>query len=159
MFSTNQLEIVKSIVPTMRNQGFKYYVAYTHTNTDNSWNSSTEPDLYIVFSKEKIIAQSGYKYTIPQNSIQYICRSGNYSTSSSAVNTDRIKKENFSGTLSINLYEHIYSNAEYGESLVVMPDILGGETYAETTYIQSTNLLLATFLFFVVIWEIWKFRK
>lgn len=142
----------------MRNQGYKYYVAYTHTNTDNSWNTSTEPDLYIVFSKEKITAQSGYKYTIPQNSTRYICRSGNYSSSNNSVNTDRIKKENFSGTLSINLYEHIYSNAEYGESLV-MPDILGGEQYAESVYTQATNFILGAFLFFVVIWEMWKIRK
>lgn len=143
----------------MRNQGYKYYVAYTHTNTDNSWNTSTDPDLYIVFSKEKITAQSGYKYTVPENSVQYICRSSNYSTSTNSVNTDRIIKQNYSGTLNINVYEHIYTNAQFGESLVVMPDILGGELYAETVYTQSTNFLLATFLFFVVIWEIWKIRK
>lgn len=159
MFSTNQLEIVKSLVPTMREQGYKYYIAYTNTNTDSNWNStSNEPDLYFVFSTDKIIAQSGYKYTIPENSIQYVCRSSNYSTNISGVNTDRIKKQSISGQLNINLYEHIYSNAEYGES-VVMPDILGGEQYAESVYTQATNFILGAFLFFVVIWEMWKIRK
>ena len=142
----------------MREQGYKYYIAYTYTNTDSSWGSITKPDLYFVFSKEKITAESGYKYTIPENSIQYVCRSGNYSTNSTAVNTDRIKKHSISGQLNIDLYEHIYSNAEYGES-VVMPDILGGEQYAEIVYTQATNFILGAFLFFVVIWEMWKIRK
>lgn len=159
MFSTNQLEIVKALVPTMREQGYKYYIAYTYTDIDSSWNSSIEPDLYFVFSKEKITAQSGYKYTIPENSIQYVCRSGNYSTSTSAVNTDRIKKQSISGILNIDLYEHIYSNAEYGETQVIMPDILGGEMYAENVYIQATNFILGAFLFFFAIWEMWKLRK
>lgn len=143
----------------MREQGYKYYIAYTDTDIDSSWNSATEPDLYFVFSKEKITAQSGYKYTIPENSIQYVCRSGNYSTSTNAVNTDRIKKQSISGTLNIDLYEHIYSNAEYGETQVIMPDILGGEMYAENVYIQATNFILGAFLFFFAIWEMWKLRK
>lgn len=158
MFSTNQLEIVKSLVPTMREQGYKYYIAYTYTDTSSSWGGTVDPDLYFVFSKEKITAQSGYKYTIPENSIQYVCRTSNYSTSTSAVNTDRMKKQSISGQLNINLYEHIYSNAEYGES-VVMPDILGGEQYAESVYTQATNFILGALLFFVVIWEMWKIRK
>lgn len=159
MFSTNQLEIVKSIVPTMRSKGYNYYIAYTSTDTSNSWNNTVEPDLYFIFSKDKITANSGYSYNIPENSVQYVCRSSNFSTSTSANNTDRFVKKSYSGTLKIDVYEHIYSNAEYGETVVVMPDILGGETYAETVYLQATNFILCAFLFFIVIWEMWKTRK
>ena len=69
MFSTTQIEVVETLVPTMRNSGYKYYIAYTNTRTGNY--TFTEPDLYFIFSKDEIVASSGYEFIVPEGSIQY----------------------------------------------------------------------------------------
>ena len=39
MFSTAQTDVLTSLIPVMRRQGYKYYVAYTNTSTTNSWST------------------------------------------------------------------------------------------------------------------------
>lgn len=154
MFSTTQIEVVQTLVPTMREAGYKYYIAYTNTKTSNY--IFTEPDLYFIFSKDKIEASSGYEYTIPEGSVKYACRSGNYSTSSSGVNTERYVSSPFSGYLTIDPYEHIYSNAVYCESSVVMPDINfrgAGEEYEKT---NALGLVVTAVLLFIVFCSFFK---
>lgn len=158
MFSTSQEQFIKSFVPTLREKGYKYYVCYTHTRTNNDYNGRVEPDLYIVASKEKITASSAYSYAVPSGSVRYIVRTPNYSTNNSAVNTERIVSEDFTGNLRVDVYEHVYTNSTFtGQSL--QPDILGGEQYAETSYLQANNIILAVLLFVVVIWNMWSVRK
>lgn len=156
MFSTNQIEVLSALIPTMKDKGFDYYVAYTSTNTGSSWGSQTTPDLYVVFSQDKIEASSGYDYTIPEGSVIYTIRTANYSTSDYGVNTDRFVASEFSGQLSIDLYEHIYSNAEYGESSVVMPDFNfrgAGEQYEKT---NGVGIVLTAVLLFIVFCSFFK---
>lgn len=154
MFSTTQIEVAQTLVPTMRDSGYKYYIAYTNTKTGNY--TFNEPDLYFIFSKDKIEASSGYEYAVPEGSVQYACRSGNYSTSSSGVNTERYVFSPYSGNLIIEPYEHIYSNAVYGESSVVMPDINfrgAGEEYEKT---NSLGLVVTAVLLFIVFCSFFK---
>ncbi len=156
MFSTNQLEVLSALIPTMKDKGFDYYVAYTRTSSSSGWGTQAEPDLYVVFSEDKIEASSGYDYTIPEGSVIYTIRTANYSTSDSGVNTERIVSSEFSGKLSINLYEHIYSNAEYGESSVVMPDFNfrgAGEQYEKT---NGLGIVLTAVLLFIVFCSFFK---
>lgn len=150
MFSTNQDNIIKSLVPAMRRQGYRYYVAYTNTNTDSSWNSSSKVDLYIIFSEEEIVANSQYSYFVPDGAVRYSIRSGNYSSSSNAVNTERIVSSSYSGTVNIDAYEHIYTNAEFS-CYSIQPDVLytaqGGYLYEG---VIAASLLCAIVLLFIV---------
>lgn len=150
MFSTNQDNIIKTLVPAMRRQGYRYYIAYTNTSTESSWNSSSEVDLYIIFSSEEILANSQYSYSVPDGAVRYSIRSGNYSTSNNAVNTERLVSSSFSGTVNIDVYEHVYTNAEFS-GYSVQPDILytaqGGYLYEG---VIAASLLCATLLLFIV---------
>lgn len=156
MFSTNQLEVLSSLIPTMQNNGYKYYVAYTSTNTSSGWNVQAKPDLYVVFSEDKITASSGYEYIVPEGSVIYIIRTVNYSTSDSGVNTDRIISSEYSGSLNIDVYEHVYSNADYSSSAVVMPDFnfRGAGVQLEKT--NSVGLVCTAVLLFLVFCSFFK---
>lgn len=157
MFSTTQVEMLSSLVPTMAADGYKYYVAYTYTRTnDSSWGYEVQPDLYVVFSPDKITASNGYTYSVPQGAVRYAIRTANYSSSSSANNRDRVVKEPFSGVLRVDLYEHIYSNAEYAAESVVMPDINyrgGGEQLEKT---NALGLVATAVLLFIVFVHVFK---
>lgn len=156
MFSTTQIEIVETLVPTMLAKGYTHYVAYTNTNTSN-WNN-IEPDIYIIFSNEEITATSSYSYNIPSDAVRCVVRSSNYSSSSSAVNTERIVTEEYTAsTLNVDEYEHIYTNAVF-TGLSIQPDILQ-EGRANTIYDTYNSVILSAILFFIVIWEMWKVRK
>ena len=156
MFSTNQIEIVETLVPTMMSKGYSYYVAYTNTNSGSYYN--TEPDIYIIFSSEKITASSAYSYNIPSGSVVCSIRSGNYSSNTSAVNTQRIVTEEYTAkTLTVDLYEHVYTNSEF-EGITIQPDILQ-EGRVNTLYDQGNMFILAAILIFIVIAKMWTFRK
>lgn len=150
MFSTNQDNIIKSLVPVMRRQGYRYYLAYTNTDTSSSWNSSSEVDLYIIFSSEKITGNSQYLYSVPEGSVRYSVRSSNYSSGTNAVNSERLVTESYSGTVTVQAYEHIYTNAEFS-GYSVQPDILysaqGGYLYEG---VISAAILFAVLILFIV---------
>lgn len=146
MFSTNQTEYVKTLIPTYAADGYKYYIAYT--NSDNTTYYSTNPDLYFIFSQDKITASDGYNYTIPEGSVIISIRTGNYSSSSSANNSERVVVNQYvNETLFIDEWEHIYTNAEFtGHTL--QPDynfISGGETNVRLEAITFV-LLISVFI-------------
>lgn len=152
MFSTNQLEYVKSLLPTYAKAGYKYYVAYTNTNTGGGYfDSTTNPDLYVIFSKKSISAENAYSFITQDASILVTVRCGNYSSGSSAVNTDRIVVTDFNNkTVHIDKYEHIYTNAEFsGKTL--QPDyylISGGKTNVgleSICFVLLVTLILSLF--------------
>lgn len=157
LFNDAQQSYIEYLVPTMRKEGYTYYVAYSNTDTSSGYYGSREPDLYIVFSTSEITASTAYRYSVPSGSVRYICRTNNYSSSNYAVNTERVTSDSFSGTLSIDVYEHVYSNANY-TSGTVQPDILKGER-TTNEYLQANGILLAAFLLFVVFWKMCTFRK
>lgn len=153
MFNTAQQEYCDALIPTMYEKGYCYYVAYTNANTGGYYNS--EPDLYFVFSKEKITANSAYSFTAPQGSLQYIVRSGNYSNN--GVNAERVVTNAFSGSFSVDVYEHIYSNAEFAGQ-TIQPDILQ-EGVKQNAYMQGQGIILTAFFLFIVFWKMASFRK
>lgn len=153
LFNTAQQDFLQTLVPTMRERGYSYYVAYSNYRDKESAFGSYLPDLYVVFSKEAISSNNGYTYKVPAGSVRYSCRTVNYSSSSHAVNTERIVSEPFSGSLSVPEYEFIYTNSE-NASTTVQPDILGGERANNENYMQATVFLLSVFLIFTVLWKI-----
>lgn len=161
MFNTAQKELIESLVPLMRKEGYDYYVAYTHTNTNSTINRTVQPDLYIVFSRDKLSFTSSYTFNCSNDSVRFTCRTVNYSTSQYGVNTDRIVKVNISGNVTVEPYEHIYTNAEYSTSVGIRhPDILysteGG--YAYDVSFAST-IAICTVLLFSVFTSIIRIRS
>lgn len=129
MFSTNQINYIQSFLPTYAQQGYKSYIAYTDSTNTSSY-FPTEPDLYIIFSKSVITASDGYSYNVPEDSLRLSIRTGNYSSSSTANNSDRVVVEPYNGHLSLDEFEHVYTNATF-TGYTVQPDINlinGGET-------------------------------
>lgn len=157
MFNEAQQTIIETLVPTMRKEGYTYYVAYTYTNTSSWSDDSNQPDLYFVFSREEITASAAYRFSVPAGSVRYICRSDNYSRYDDSVNSPRIASESFSGVLSINVYEHVFTNATFSGA-TLQPDVLKGER-TTNEYLQANGILLAAFLLFVVFWKMCTFRK
>ena len=149
MFSTAQTDVLTSLIPVMRRQGYKYYIAYTNTSTSSGWGTSAIVDMYVVFSKDEIVANNQYSYSVPAGSVRYAIRTANYSMSDSGVNTERLVSSAFSGTVSVNVYEHVYTNATFSSS-AVQPDILysaeGGYLYESSV---SLNILTACLLLFI----------
>ena len=141
MFSTNQTSYIDSFLATYAAKEFKYYIAYTDTSTSYY---NTYPDLYIIFSKEEIIAQDGYTYALPADSVQLAIRTGNYSSNSSADNSDRVVQTVLQEqTLTVDEYEHIYTNATF-EGYALQPDYYlasGGETNVQ---IETISFILLT---------------
>lgn len=148
MFSTAQEQYLKSLIPTMVDSGYSHYIAYTYTNTNNSsWGYTATPDLYVVFSKQPITANDGYSYTVPADSVRYVIRTGNYSSSNTANNSERVRTESFSGHLSVDVYEHIYTNAEFS-GVALQPDF-GYESGVYSNYVSlALSIALVTLLLF-----------
>lgn len=157
MFSTAQQAYCDSLIPTMYARGYPYYIAYTYSIPSSGWNQQSVPDLYIVFSKDPITSSNGYSYSVPSDSVRYAIRTNNYSTSSGANNSERMAVSNFYGNLTVDPYEHIYSNATFTGS-TIQPDILdkGGK---QNEYLQAQGFMLTAFFLFVVFWKICTVRR
>lgn len=80
MFSAAQNDYLKSLVPVMRQQGYRYYIAYSDNDRDNNYN----PDLYVIFAKDKITANSLYSYSVPAGSVRYSIITSNTSYNNTA---------------------------------------------------------------------------
>ena len=149
MFSTAQNDYLKSLVPVMRQQGYRYYVAYS----DNDRSNNYDPDLYVIFSKDKITANSLYSYIVPAGSVRYSIITSNTSYNNTAYRV--ITASVGASTVSVDRYEHIYSNAAPATDTVqLQPDILyTGEVYVRET-VSAVGIVLVIGLF--VSW-FWKF--
>lgn len=155
LFNTAQQTYCDSLIPTMRERGYSYYVAYSHTYTDSYYRY--EPDLYLVFSKQKITANSAYSFTVPQGSIMYSIRTGNYSSNNNAVNTSRVTSQTYGGTFTVDAYEHIYSNAEFAGH-TIQPDILA-KGVKQNEILNAQSIVVLAFFLFIVFWQMCTFRK
>lgn len=151
MFSTAQNDYLKSLVPVMRDQGYRYYVAYSDNDRDNSYN----PDLYVIFSRDKITANSLYSYSVPAGSVRYSIISSNTSYNNTAYRVTTASLGAF--TLSVDRYEHIYSNAVPATNAVMLqPDVLyTGEVYARET-LAAVGIVLTIGLFVTWFWRLFS---
>lgn len=157
MFSTTQLEVIRSHVPLMREQGYLYYLA-----VDLRYNNGSLPlpdglNLYIYYSKEPIVYNQDYVYRLTGDCVGY----GFNTDSASIHNTSaRIYNEFVSAdyaNFTIESLEEDYmwysTNAVPGEdaaswgATLVPPDF----TYTEVrqTDVSSGLLFIAcVFIFF-----------
>jgi len=151
MFSTSQNDYLKSLVPVMRQQGYRYYVAYS----DNDRNNNYDPDLYVIFSKDKITANSLYSYSVPAGSVRYniITSNTSYNNTAYRVTTASVG----ASTVTVDRYEHVYSNAVPAmDTVQLQPDILyTGEVYARET-VSAVGIVLTIGLFVTWFWRLFS---
>ena len=149
MFSTSQQAYIEALLPTYAEDGYKYYVVYSDNVANSGYYTSTNPDLYAVFSKETISAKNAYSYDVGDSSIIVSIRSSNYSSSNNANNDERVVVSDYAAqTLVIPKYEHIYTNAEFtGHTL--QPDYYlasGGETNVQVKTISFIMLIVCAYI-------------
>lgn len=155
MFSSSQQAYIDALLPTYAKEGYKYYVVYTNSMAGGSYNSPANPDLYAIFSKSPISAQDAYTFNVEDSSIIVAVRCGNYSSSSTANNSNRVVVEEYSArTLVIEPYEHIYTNAKF-ESYALQPNYYlasGGETNVQ---IETISFIILVIAFFLAVNKLW----
>lgn len=118
MLNENELTYVKSLISKYKSD-YPYYVvrsvSYDGWDYDNNL-----PEIQIYFSKDEITA-SGYSYSFSSDTILLNVNTDSYNYRDTSFT--RISQASFNGgTVSIPVYEDIYTNATT-ESTVVMPDI------------------------------------
>ncbi len=114
MFSAVENTYLQSLIETMRGQGYENYVARTITVSDNVY------DVEIVFSEKPITANGLYSYTV-DTGILYRVDSSAYSQYQGGH--ARVVTADYSGSFVVPQYEFCYTNADFGTTAVVQPDI------------------------------------
>jgi len=158
VFSTAQQAYIEALLPTYAKDGYTHYVIYTDNVSNNSFYGSTDPDLLAVFSKAEITAEDGYNYNVKNDSIIVTVRTGNYSSSNSANNSDRVVVKDYAAQeLTVPVYEHIYTNATF-EGHTLQPNYYlasGGETNVQ---IETISFILLTVCAFCILRKLWLKR-
>ena len=145
MFTTAEEQWLKALIETMRGKGYKSYVAYTVTENNN------DTDVIVIFSKETITGTGLYSFTVTDG-VMYSFDSSGYSTYNGSE--ARTSVGTFSGNLSVDQYEHVYTNAEFNGT-TLQPDIrlTGGAAY-ETN--QASFYILVLFFLVSVAFRIFR---
>lgn len=136
MFSDAQQRYLASLVASMRDD-YPYYVAYS----DFKNTGYDVPQIYVIFCKEKITSSGLYSYSVPQG-VKFSVITSNYSSYGSSSNSERLSVTAYTGgSLSVPIYEWVYTNAEFS-GVAVQPDVnslYGGDYNAQ---IQTSNFFL-----------------
>ena len=143
-FSTTQIDVLEALVARMRAEGYTYYLC--HQNLFSG--VSNDYDMIVYFSKEEITGETGYKYSVPADSLRYRIRSGNASTYNNDVRMtveDIVKSE----TVDVSEALHISTNAVF-LTTEIQPDycleVHQYETQGGILFTLSVFLLLYAFL-------------
>ena len=159
MFSTAQQEYIKSIIPTYAKEGYRYYIVTSNSVGSSSGSYYSEPDLYFYFSKKEISAKTGYRFIFEDNALVVSVRSYGYSSYNGSNNTSRVSvSEATSKSLSIDVYEHVYTNAKF-ETVALQPDynlISGGETNVR---LEAITFILLFITIFSALSRLLRFRR
>ena len=147
MFTAVENEYLRSLVMTMSKKGYNHYLAYTVT--DETGNNTA--DMMIYFSKTKITGNGLYSYSVPTGSLRYRVDSNGYSQTTNTA--ARVQVSSAGGTVNIQQYEFVYTNAEYAGTSI-QPDIKklnGGETFEN---VQAIGILLGVVILTFVLWKL-----
>lgn len=144
MFSTAQIDMINGLSAPMRDEGYVYYLAYT----DNTRSTSSDPDLYIYFSKEEIFASDMTSFFIPSNSKFYSIRTSNsssYNNTGARITVDDIE---LSDNIVVDDLEFISTNASFTSLSEVQPDFTVGEVSQYETQGALLFVVCVFLLFF-----------
>ena len=159
MFTAVENEYLKGLLNVYKEQGYKYYVAHTVTETDNNY------DMYVYLSKEKITSSSPTTFNLADNSIViYIDSSSrNDNSYNPSIHTRDILYV-YSGELKVNLAEFIYTNAEVSYTLIdnsLNPDILlsGANSYDNKLFSYGLMFIVVSIFLYMFIKSILRLRR
>lgn len=127
MFTSVELDYLRALINTYYSKGYKYYMCHTITENNNEY------DMCIYFSQEKIEAFSDTYFDVVHGIRIYVDSSGKstYSTGHRDV------VSSFSGSVSVDKAEFIYTNADNDCSITTIPinpDIFIDYSYKYTDY-------------------------
>ncbi len=147
MISDSYRDYVEQLIKTNRGE-YPYYVAHTCTYWSVT-NSSALPSIKVYLSKEPITATSLYSYVCPSNTLVYNIVGAN---GSSNYHNARVTTTTFSGSLNIDSYEFVYSNAEAKtNSITLQPDLLASTNVQQSHFDSAVLILLVVLLASVVV--------
>lgn len=136
MFSTAQLDIMRSLVAQMRDKGYTYYIAVQNAASSVSY----DYNMFIYFSDQEITSLSQYLYTLPAATIKYSIRSGNAS-SSHKENRVEISFLSSETDLEVDTWQFISTNTEFSTGMIV-PDYTFTEVHNFETNALSSFMLV-----------------
>jgi len=145
MWSDSYRDYVKTLVESNRDT-YPYYVAHTCTYWGVS-SSSAYPSFKIYFSKEPITANGLYTYIFKDTAVVYSVVGGN---ANSNYHNNRVSTSSFTGSLKIDDYEFVYTNAEFtGQS--IQPDLLSTTNVTQSHFDGFGVVLLIVLLVSMVV--------
>lgn len=122
MFSEVEYTYLSNLINTyVLNGEYTHYLAYTNTDLSSTYNYEY-PDLYVIFSKEEIIANNN-KFTIPEDNIKISINSK--SATRNGTNGNRFAFTESNRAVTVPIYEFIYTNATNSK----YADVLAKEEY------------------------------
>lgn len=147
MFSAVENDFIKSFVSAYFNEGYKYYIVHTVTETGNDY------DLRFIFSKEDIQAVSDNDFVVVDAVVVDVdtsSRSDNYNQSIHSRET--ISQISYSGAYEVNVAEFVYTNATpqfEGNTIVLNGDILASGTFNVDMFTWSFLTVFMLVLIFI----------
>lgn len=148
-FSTTQIDVLEALVARMRAEGYTYYLCHQNLLTG----VSNDYDLIVYFSKEEIFAETGYRYSIPSDSLCYRIRSGNASTynNDARMTVETISRQEF---VDVSNALHISTNATFFTT-EIQPDYC-----LEVSQYETQGGILFTLCVFLLLFSFFKlFRR
>lgn len=162
MFSTSQLEVLRSHVPKMREQGYLYYLAADIRYTNGALPLDGGQNLYIFYSKEPIVYNHNYEFSFTGDCVGY---GFNTDSASNYNNGPRMYNEFFiNGTADdvLNLIHADYlwystnaipgENASHYGATLVPVDFVYSETRSSSIF-TPFNIIVVICLFFTMIMQ------
>lgn len=149
MWSEVNKEYVKELIITNRNE-YPYYVATTCTYW-GSYSDYNRPAFKVYFSKEPITANGLYNFVFKDPAVVYSVISNNANTNS---NNARVQIGSFSGSLNVDEYEFVYTNAQFN-TVSIQPDILSTNLVTQSHF-DGVSLILITILLGTIVAKLVK---
>ena len=138
MITDSVLDYCKNIIATNRKE-YPYYVVASNTNFDSYW--AAEPAVYIYLAKDEIKANGTFAFVLPAGSKRLGIISNN---ASDRYHGQRVITTTYSGALTINEYEWVYTNAKTG-TVVSVPDLV--DTFPATnTAFTAMGIIISILL-------------
>lgn len=146
MLSTSEYQWAFNMVNSLYEEGFTSYVVREVYSND-----SADMELYV--SRETISFDSATRFTVVDGLRFTVDSSPRYGSSSAYYGT-AVVRDSFSGSVSVNSYEFLYSNSRFND-ITLVPDIRadGGVSNDQSQTALGANLfvLCAFFLTLVAI--------
>lgn len=151
MWNDSYRDYVKAVVETSHDE-YPYYMAHTCTYFGTG-STVGQPAFKIYLSKEPITANGLYTYLLPADTLVYSVIGVNAGVNNNSPRV-RVTSTTVDGTVGVNEYEFVYSNAEYSGNSV-QPDLLAASA-ATQNHFDAFSLILLVILLGALVVKLFK---